>query len=33
MTSNNFSELEYALDEITEIAKGFGLDFSWSEGI
>ncbi|WP_257144081.1 SpoVR family protein, partial [Bacillus sp. AFS002410] len=25
--SNNFRELEYAIDEITEIAKGFGLDY------
>ncbi|KQL34492.1 stage V sporulation protein R [Bacillus sp. FJAT-25509] len=27
MNSNNFRELEYAIDEITEIAKGFGLDY------
>jgi stage V sporulation protein R len=27
MDSNNFRELEYAIDEITEIAKGFGLEY------
>ncbi|EPY12831.1 MULTISPECIES: SpoVR family protein [Paenibacillus] len=27
MSANNMQELEYAIDEITEIAEGFGLDF------
>ncbi|WP_088012757.1 SpoVR family protein [Gottfriedia acidiceleris] len=27
MDSNNLRELEYAIDEITEIAKGFGLEY------
>lgn len=27
MSANNMQELEYAIDEITEIAAGFGLDF------
>ncbi|WP_129691542.1 SpoVR family protein [Gottfriedia acidiceleris] len=27
MDSNNLRKLEYAIDEITEIAKGFGLDY------
>lgn len=27
MSANNMQDLEYAIDEITEIAEGFGLDF------